>query len=247
MWTTADDIYGSFLDGIRRTSQTVVKKAKFSRIWNDWALNRWVKENLSIKEGLDLTDKQRMDLDPLIVLTDGKYRYEDSTVLSAITPASWTTNVFIMPDGVTAISNESGVDIIYPNCKRITKVWFKIDSSSTYVKGTPFKAIDEDFITKSKYSAPSTELPYYRVRNGKIELITASGSLGTAMKLEYIMYPNVMTYVSATNSLSYTLNFGQDQLEEIRDIAVRLYLERIKDPRWQSFLQEDMLKNIIQQ
>ena len=55
-----------------------------------------------------------------------------------------------------------------------------------------------------------------------------------------------MSYTASTDDLSYTLDLGQDQLEEIRNESVRLYLERVQDPRWQSFLHEDEAKKISQ-
>jgi hypothetical protein len=213
MWSSGTEIYTSFLDGIRRTSQTVVKQDKFVRLWNEWALPEWMKINTSIAEGVELTQKQIDDLQTLI-------EYED------VNPTA--TNIFDLPT----------------TYKRMLRVWFRLSATGDWIKSYPLRSIDESFVLNSKYSAPSTTLLYHRTYANKVEAVTPTGYAASTMQIMYIRYPNEMSYAGGT--IVYVIDLGQEQLEEIRDIAVRLYLERVKDPRWQSFLQEEMLKNIIQ-
>lgn len=225
MWTTADDIYISFLDGVRRTSQSVIKKSVFTRVWNEWALPQWTKINLSGVEGVELTEKQIEDLQSLIIHTDG-------IVYNPITPSS--TNIYDLPDGT-----------IYPSYKRVLRVWFRFSTTGDWIKSYPLRSIDESFVLNSKYSAPSLTLLYHRMRSDKIQAVTPVGYSTTEMNLMYVKEPNLIVY-TAPDTITYTIDFKQEQLEEIRDISVRIYLERAKDPRWQSFIQEEMLKSIIQ-
>ena len=97
---------------------------------------------------------------------------------------------------------------------------------------------------------------YYEIKGGKKDLITGTSSTGDSMRLEYIRYPRRIFYDS-TNSTeqtgptyTYTAGSGcvncelsEQQRQEIVDIAVREYLERIKDPRYKSFLQEEAIKS----
>lgn len=242
MWTTGNDIYISFTDGIRRTSQSVVPKSKFVRLWNEWALPEWMKINTSIKEGVELTEKQIEDLQSLIVRTDG-------ITYNPISPS--TTNVFPLPIDHTSTVSINTIDPstyvvaaeLLPICTRVLRVWFKLSATGSWIKSYPLRTIDESFVLNSQYSAPSTTLLYHRTYSNNIQAVTPTGYTATMMELMYIRYPNQMSYVDP--NITYTLDLHQEQLEEVRDIAVRLYLERVKDPRWQSFLQEEMLKNII--
>lgn len=242
MWTTGNDIYVSFTDGIRRTSQSVVPKSKFVRLWNEWALPEWMKINTSIREGVELTQKQIEDLQSLIVKTDGV----------DYNPIYTTgTNIFPLPIEHTSTISINTIDPTtfvvaaesLPICTRVLRVWFKLSPAGSWIKSYPLRTIDESFVLNSKYSAPSSTLLYHRTYNNKIEAVTPIGYTATMMELMYIRYPNQMEWNDPT--IDYTLDLHQEQLEEVRDIAVRLYLERVKDPRWQSFLQEEMLKNII--
>jgi len=227
MWTTGNDIYVSFTDGIRRTSQSVVPKNKFVRLWNEWALPEWMKINLSIKEGVELTQKQIEDLQSLLVHTDG-------IVHQPIVPTS--TNLYLLPDGT-----------LYPSFKRILRVNFRFSTDGDWIKSYPLRSIDESFVLNSQYSAPSSTLLYHRTRDGYIQAIVPIGYSTSHMNLMYVREPNLMIYNSGVipPDITYTIDLKQEQLEEIRDITVRLYLERVKDQRWQSFFQEEMLKNVI--
>lgn len=218
MWTTADQIYVSFRDGLRRTSQSTVQPSLFVRLWNEWALPEWVKMNLSMAEGVELTQKQTDDLQSLIVIGN-------------INPTS--TNTFALPTSPTKY-------------KRMLRVWFRLVASGDWIKSYPLRSIDESFVLGSKYSAPSTTLLYHRTYQNNIVAVTPTGYNAVEMQIMYLRYPNEMSYDDGTEVWTYTIDLGQEQLEEIRDIGIRLFLERVKDPRWQSFLQEEMLKKVIQ-
>ncbi len=244
MFTTAEDIYQSFLDGIRRTKQSVVKRDKFIRIWNEWSLNEWVNRNLSFQEGFELTQKQIDDLETLIIVTDGSFDIDGNTDDDLMYPLYSTNGLFKLPKKSLSVpyidvdTNTTGT-MIYSPYKRSISIWFMLRDTTTWVKSTPLKAIDVDFITQSNYSSPAADMIYHKIRNGHVEFVGGTAE-AEAMKLEYVKYPNEMSLLSG--SLAYTIDLGQDQLEEVRDIAVGLYLERVTDKRWQSFLQEDMLK-----
>lgn len=239
MFNNVEAIFQSFLDGIRMSKQSVVKRDKFSRIWNEWALNQWVKANLSIKEGYEYSDKQFIDLQSLIVSTDGIYVYNGSTVYP-IASETGKTNVFSVPTLDSPIMNTDGRSYLYPLLKSIKKVW--VNNGTIWVEASPLKAISENFTKNSHYTGPSAKRVYYKLMNDKVYIDNGSSFTATAIRYEYLRYPNLMSYDTSANTLSYTIDLGQDQLEEIRDEAVRLYLERTTDPRYKSFFNEDLVK-----
>jgi len=252
MWTTGEEIYISFTDGVRRTSQSVIPQIKFVRLWNEWALPEWMKMNMSVAEGVELTQKQTDDLQSVIVKTDGVYEH-DTDILYPILPDTNKINIFSLPEEGVEINcgDPAAVPLDtqeYPQYKRMLRVWFRLSASGDWIKSYPLRSIDESFVLNSKYSCPSTTLLYHRTHKDKVEAVTPTGYTAAMMQLMYIRHPNEMSYDSGAIPpiINYTIDLGQEQLEEIRDIGVRLYLERVKDPRWQSFLQEEMLKNIIQ-
>jgi hypothetical protein len=58
--------------------------------------------------------------------------------------------------------------------------------------------------------------------------------------LEYLTYP---VEISVTATPNVPSNLSEDAKKEIVDIAVRLYLERVRDPRYQSFLVEQRMNS----
>lgn len=239
MFNTGEDIYLSFLEGIRRSNQSVVQRSKFVEIWNNWVLNQWVKDN--IPEGYELTEKQIDDLQSLIVVTDGKYTY-NGTVLY---PISHNNNLFDIPSlSPVSYITDSGQEgsQVYPLYKSLKKVWFRF-SASDWVNATPLKAISESFVRNSSYSAPTSKRFYFKLRSNKIEAIVGDGE-GLRMKLEYLRYPNTMSIESG--NIVYTIDLSQSILEEVRGMAVRIHLEKNSNPRYQSFLQEESIRKISQ-
>ena len=239
MFSTVETIYQSFLDGIRMTKQSVVRRDKFSRIWNEWAINQWVKDNLSFREGFEYSDKQIDDLQTLIVSTDGVFLFNGS-ILYPIAPVVGSTNVFPIPRVDTTLLSSRGKTATYPLYKSTKKVW--VDNGTKWIEASPLKAISEGFTKSSHYTGPSATHVYYKIMNDNVYIENGDSFDAVSIRYEYLRYPNIMSYDTATNALTYTIDLGQDQLEEIRDIAVRLYLERTTDPRYKSFFQEDLVK-----
>lgn len=249
MFSTASDIFISFLDGIRKVSTSTVRPEVFCRMWNEWAMPEWVASNTSLREGIELSQKQIDDLSNLRLIYD-------------IDPASWNSKVFKKPPadpGITIINDHlSGNPVASPETYlRSLKVWFKLQYGSdqecglTGISGwLPARYLHsnrEQAIMGSIYRKPKDSRIYYRVIGNYIQMvnddeITVSTSVPIWMKLDFLRYPNQMSF--SNNAFTYTLDLPFYQLTEIVTIAVRLYLERIQAPRWQSFFQEDIAKRV---
>lgn len=122
-------------------------------------------------------------------------------------------------------------------------------------------------IMRNPWRRPTDERLYYEIIQNQVQLINTTtvssfpntSSTGVSMKLEYLRMP-FKIFFDETNTTdqtvgtatypSYTPGDGcvnceliGDHRQEIVDIAIEQYLERVKNPRYQSFMQEQMIKN----
>jgi len=243
MFTSANDIFVSFLDGIRKTHTATVRPELFCRIWNQWAMPEWIDSNVSLKEGVELDQKQIDDLAQLIKI----YRIPVETS---------SVNLFKKPnsDSTGIVDDLTGLSISTPKTYlRALKIGFKLNyginqecglsGESKWLPSTYMRSNMENVIINSVYRKPKDSRLYHKIIGDYIQMITDPdiGSPGISMKLEFVYYPNEMTYSSG---FSYTMELPYYQLVEIVQIAVRLYLERVNSTRYASFFQEFMAKNI---
>ena len=97
-------------------------------------------------------------------------------------------------------------------------------------------------ILNNPFRKPKDSRLYYEILDGKIRLITGTNSIGYAMRLEYLRYPKQIFFDKDGNNHVHC-EFAPQQQKEIVDIAVRTYLERVMDPRYKSFLNEQAIKS----
>lgn len=259
MITTVTDMYKAFLDGIKKDSTAIVEPAQFNRIINDWGQDEWLKENAM---AVEFNQKQIDDLDKIRCATDGEFVWEDtvSVTLFPIAPDLGVSNVFTVPKYTsTGIPNRlvdgtvSSQD--YPLYLRQLNVSFKLlygenqecglTGVSDWLEADILRSDQRMTIFKNPFRSPKDSRLYYEMLDGKIRLITDknSTSIGYALRLEYLRYPKQIFFdPNRTTHNDVDCEFGAQQKKEIVDIAVRTYLERVKDPRYQSFLNEEMIK-----
>ena len=222
MLASAQEIYMAFLDAIRKQHTGVVKPSYFTRLWNIFAMIKWIAENSCFREGVDLTQKQK---DDLRMLRKQKY----------INPESGMINTFLLPEH---------------SYKRALRVKFKLnyDTSSNqkdglsgeskYLKSFIMRSDEESVIEDSHYRKPSDSLLYYDFIENYIVMITDPdvGSNAISMYLDYLRYPNEMSFTEPS-TWTYDIDLPSEQLKEIIDIAALIYLKRLKDPQFQAELQ----------
>lgn len=264
MLSTAQSLHIAFLDGIKKSYQGTVTPDVFVRIWNEWAMPEWLSSNVSMNEGIDLTQKQIDDLSVLI------HRYV--FVANTVNP-----NIYPIPTGSSInkiLFDNSEVDVKLPKYYRKVNIRFKLNYDTAKVQECSLKGISDwlgasflnsdqvSAIHKSIYRTPKDSLLYWRRHQAitlkdeplsnpinkiidkkvdSIEMITDSvnGSDSKYMLLEYITYPREISFNPAVSS-----ELWDEANREIVMIAVRLYLERVRDPRYQSFLMEQKINNI---
>ena len=268
---TTRDLYFAFLDGIKKEYTGIVIPAVFNRIINDWAQVEWMRQNVSHVEGVEITQKQIDDLQVLMVVCDGNIPILTSP-LNPIAPiATNVFPVPDLPSGPTATpvgytiglqSYPAGV-MQYPRMFRFLSVLFKINyvnnecnltGVSDWLEANIMRSDRESVIMNSVYRKPKDSRLYYRQVNRQVQLITGTQSYGVAMNLKYIRWPRNIFFDEQNQddvaTADYTPGNGSINCElpseirkEIVDIAVRTYLERVRDPRYQSYLNDVMIRS----
>lgn len=88
---------------------------------------------------------------------------------------------------------------------------------------------------RNPFWRPTNREPYY-ILSGHAFRVRTGGAIASQARIEYLRYPSRLTLSGGEPELPAHAN------QEICDIAIRKGLERIRDPRWQSFIQEQQLK-----
>jgi len=272
MLSTTRKLYDAFLDGIKKSYTGTVKPDVFNRLINDWGQDEWLRHNVAQDEGIDLTQKQQDDLERIRCVTDGLYQYNGVTIypISQYASGFFTypkysqtlagINLAVTP---WAVANQ-----VYPKYYRLLNVAFYVlygadnvcGKAGTYEWiGPKIMRTDQRIaFTKSPYRKPSDERPYYELIDGKIRLITNSLAFPIAMRLEYLRMPVQIFYNTNGGNVdqvgptydytgvtpgSVNCEFDYEQKKEIVEMAVRIFLERVKDDRYKSFFNEEMLRS----
>lgn len=262
MLLTFVDLHTAFLDGIKKSYAGTVTPFVFERLWNQWAMPIWLSKNVSLIEGIEVTQKQIDDLSPLMM----EYILNFDNITYQV-----PDDYYIIPDGIMALSifdinTNTDKLVVLPKYLRAVSVMFKLDYGTSQNQICNLTGIS-DFIgalyyrkdvaielQKSIYRKPSDKVLYWDkviketyvqqlppttpptyIPSQKIECIKMvnNGSKSVAMKLNYLKHPDE---ISAINNTGCELN--ETAKQEIIQTAVILFLERIKDPRYKTFLNE---------
>lgn len=250
MLSNGSEIFATFLEGVRKSRTTTIKPEIFTNIWNVWGLLNWIKSRPVFIEGAEMTQKE---IDDFAML-----RY-----IVGISPVSVANkDLFALPWG-TARVDIVELDVVslvlppvggtvFPKYRRALSVHFKLDydtatsqecsltGRSDWLVAKPLKSDNEGVIMKNSYTRPKdTRLRYQRIRQYIKFVRTSTMSEAIQMKLDYFCYPTWMVYDNGT--FTYTPEFSEEQLAQILDLAIITYLERSKDPRWQTYLKQESM------
>ena len=235
MINTAQDLYQYFIDGIKKEYTGTVTVGTFERIYNV-AQSEWVASNVSMREGIELTEKQ---IDDLAVLR----REHVFTFSSTASPKT----IFPLPDGITPDVNGNIADRFY----RKLSIRFILSYGnanecgltglSEEIEPKIMRSDMKAYAKTSPYRKPTDARIYYERVQDNINLYTgaSTGTTGHQMILEYLTTPldvNIVTNV-------YT-KFQDYQLIEIVNICIRKYLERTRDARYNSTTNEQAINQV---
>lgn len=215
------DMYKNFLSNVRKSRVGTVKPEDFALVLN-LAINEVVTNKLS---GMELNKKVTDDLVPL----------SKSVSLIDTTP------------DVRLKYSECTVEITN-GYRRIRSV--AVDLSATYsgVKCVKISSYEESDILNGYYSRPSVFQCYYEpdLSDNKQQLkifipksfpIAATPQNYVKVNVKYYGNPTVVTASDVVSNAAQT-QFGVEMATEVVNIASRMYIERVQDPRFQSFSHE---------
>ena len=215
MLETVTDLYKAFLDGIKKESTSIVIPSKFNRIINEAQLI-WLRDNVKTVE---LNQKQIDDLRVLRVVPEG------------ISPTATGSNIFPLPD----------------KYYRLLNVQFAFDvgdeagSELAYKTSHVMRSDQRTSNKESVYREPTSKRLYHDLIGDNIYFYGGDGVIALSAKPEYLRKAIDIEYIPGKEGTNCELPEAQRQ--EVVDIAVRIHLERIKNPRYKSFTQEEAIKS----
>lgn len=232
MLNTNKEMFTYFLDGIKKTYTGTVHPAVFTRLFNEWGMMQWIADNMSIKEGIELTTKQMDDLETLLVykeelshLIDNKFAIKDLN-----------HKYFRMANIMVKVDYDS---LYCDRCKRKgLSEWKKVHVMRTGQEAT---------IRNSVFRRPSENRVYYVRTNNEVRFNT-NGRVNVVKALvSYYRYPNMMLAPAPAMTPSDIRKWNDTRYDDVNDFqrkevlnhCVRLYLERVKEERYRSFLNEE--------
>ena len=224
----AVDVYRRVLDGIKKESTGILPPVVMDRLANE-AQELWLKDKLREIE----KDQKRID--------------DIRTIRIFPTPVINATGstVYPLPDGTTVVDAITGN--ILPKYHRFLRAAFKITYVNNECSLTGISDwIYNTFVMRSDQFNWRMTSPHRKPNDGKIgydergdllEIYTGTDSTAYQVQLDYIRPPRMFSYANNIN-----FEFPQEQKEEIVDRCIQTYLERVADPRWKSWIQEEYMK-----
>jgi len=249
---TSEDMYRAFLRGIRKENTSVVNPTYWNPFINEEVI-KWVKSKLPMVE---FNQKRIDDLGILRVVTDS------STLLSgyeSIKETATGNQIYSVPAQYTQLSGSCPFSGNYPQYLHGLNASFRKGTRGTVTTRTSLPPSPEVKMTytawkgakilRSDKSTVITDNPFRVASENRIyfekigDQIRMTGGIGeNELRLEYIRYPKIIQY-STVLVYNYNPEFTPSQCQEIIEQAVRSYLERIMDPRYKTFLQEQMIQS----
>lgn len=248
MLLTTEDLYLAYLDGIKNMKTSTVNPTMFNRDIN-LAQDIWLDENIP---SVDIAQDKIDILQTLRVITDG-VTIVDSVVLYPIAPKEVNSNLFdlpVNPNGdINNITAVKGSVQNYPRYFRGLSMMFKIEYGgacdlsgiSDWKGATLLKSNAKISSLENHYRRPSHRRLMYDIKNNSIELYT-DFSTAYGLQLEYFRWPDVIYYDEAVPGDSIPCELDPKVRRDIVTIAIRTYLEINKDPRYQTYIKEQLLK-----
>lgn len=226
------DMYVTFLRGIGKNKVAIVSIPKWNEFINAIMLD-WVNERIAMKQYKGTISP---DLEFLRVDTDGV----DFSPIPAKSIGGGNEYLFKIPFNTSE----------YPEYYYFVGVQFSQVTTDNLFRWIPARLMtpaQRGFILANSYERPKDDRLYYEFLEEYIRLLSGKVS-GTsnvnkwAMRLEYYSKPMRMELDTHGNRLSDDFRMTAKTRKEITDMATRVYLEEKANPRYQSYLNETMIK-----
>jgi len=238
MLVSTVDMYRETVEGINKHRTEILTPAKWNRLINLAQLD-YCRDHIVNGE---VIQKRMDDLRMLYIVDDINNN---------------STTSFPLPDGI-AVTNTQNV--ILPLYMRLLGTAFKIKyvnnacgltGTSPWIYNSKVMKSDlRNVVKRNPFRRPSDAKIYQRQIGNNIVIDTGTSSTAAVMHIEYFKWPVEIFYNSTPGMSADTGNpatgsvvceLPPEQKQEIVDYAVRVYLERVQDPRYRSFLQEEAI------
>lgn len=210
---SAEEIYKAVLDGIKKESTAVLTPESFNRLINDDALILWLRE----KAGRNDRDQ------PMVDALRNLYK------ITELDPSE-DKEYFVLPKGYYRLQSVSFKLNLGTETKKVITDWLPTQR---------LRLDNVSLTTVNPYRKPTNTRLYYYQEGNNIKNYPENKNVVKA-RIFYLTYPDPIIFrIDGTGSNG---NLSREQNKEIVDTAVRVFLERVKEERYQTVLMEENLK-----
>lgn len=244
---TALKTYQLFLEGIRKGKTRSFPPELFNPFINKVA-REWLKGKIT---EFQQNSKRIDDIDLLYVKTDG-IDYPEIQIADYINGVSVFDFPGLQTQEINQIPHSQIMDAFYPLSFRLIQVIAKING-----KSIECRYLDSHKSLNNKYQKVSNDVIYYEMDNRRVRVYATERV--PSIVLNYIRQPRPFNFNPSYVNVEYdqseeknitpetsstAFEYGDEQVDEIIDDAVRVFLERNADKRYQSFLNEEKIKSV---
>ncbi len=213
---TAKDVYMAVLDGIKKESTAVLLPDQFNRLINVDAMTEWLNQIAPVN-----------DFDQSIV--DALSNLVKVKILEPQSPT---------PDGYYYFN-------LPKNYYRLQSVSFKIEKDGKLTDWLPVNRVRSNTYSLAvsgvnPYRKATDKRLYYMQVKNQIKSFPANDKVRSA-KIIFLSRPDPIIFNEGDGNNSHG-NLNKEQKKDVVDIAVRIFLERVKEERYQTQLTEKTLK-----
>ena len=238
---TTQDLYQATLFSLQKENIGTV----YPKYWNaliNVAYNEWLLDKLS---NVDKSQAYIDDLKDLTVVTDATQIYNGMLLVPLTGTHNGDHTEFpLLPTG-------------YPEYRRLLNIKFTIEyhgsechddgTTSNYIFGRPLKSDEEGVVFDNPYKRPNERRIYYKLYD-RIYMY-AGDNIGRQAIITYVKQPVAIFFNETSpadtgdpNTGSVNCELGEKQKQELVALATKIYIERVKDERYKTLLQEMMLR-----
>jgi hypothetical protein len=227
MIVTSADMYTAFLQFLNKEKTGTIYPDEFEVLINAAQMNV-IKNRYDKVEG---TQKRIDDLREIMVLGEIITNTGANTAGGEIFLLPYNANANVITPKNPSGDNRGylfmlsvGLKIQYVNDPCFTGI------SSTYLKCKPMSADKRREVQRDPFNKPTDQRLYYEISGNQFGVLTGGQSYGVETNCDYLRYPRDIKVVGTPVDCELALHIRQ----EIVDTAVRMKLEQIESPRFQS-------------
>ena len=230
---TTQETYRLFLESIRKGRTRSFPPDLFNPFINKVA-REWLKGKVN---EFQQNGKRIDDIDLLYVKTDGVDGYPAIEITSYINNVSVFDFPGIQSQLINKIPHAEIGGSLYPLSFRLIKVIANLNG-----KPVECQYLDSHKTLENKYQKLSENIVYYELSKKKIRIYATDRV--PSIVLNYVRQPRPYFFDISTVNDHIAFEYGDEQVDEIIDNAVRVFLERNTDQRYKTFLNEEKIKSV---